>query len=124
MSRILVIDDDALLRGAIRVALESAGYEVIEAGDGAAGLQLYRERGVDLLLVDLFIPEPDGLEVIRAVRAEAPDARIIAMSGGGSLKLDLLAAAQAFGAARALWKPFVPSVLLDAVRDVLAERGP
>lgn len=46
------------------------------------------------------------------------------MSGGGSLKLDLLAAAQAFGAARALWKPFVPSVLLGAVRDVLGARGP
>ena len=124
VSRILVIDDDALLRGAIRVVLESAGYEVIEAGDGGAGLRLYREGGADLLLVDLFIPEPDGLEVIRAVRAEVPDARIIAMSGGGSLKLDLLAAAQAFGAARALWKPFVPSVLLGAVRDVLGERAP
>lgn len=124
MSRILVIDDDALLRGAIRVVLESAGYEVIEAGDGGAGLRLYREGGADLLLVDLFIPEPDGLEVIRAVRAEVPDARIIAMSGGGSLKLDLLAAAQAFGAARALWKPFVPSVLLGAVRDVLGARAP
>jgi two-component system, chemotaxis family, chemotaxis protein CheY len=124
VSRILVIDDDVLLRGVIRVALESAGYDVIEAGDGSAGLRLYREQGADLLLVDLFIPEPDGLEVIRAVRAESPDARIIAMSGGGSVKLDLLAAAQAFGASRALWKPFVPSVLLGAVRDVLGERGP
>jgi len=43
MARILVIDDDALLRGAIRVVLESAGYEVIEAGDGDAGLRLHRE---------------------------------------------------------------------------------
>jgi two-component system, chemotaxis family, chemotaxis protein CheY len=124
VSRILVVDDDALLRGVIRVALESAGYDVIEAGDGSAGLRLYREQGADLLLVDLFIPEPDGLEVIRAVRAESPDAKIIAMSGGGNLKLDLLAAAQAFGASRALWKPFVPSALLGAVRDVLGERGP
>src|SRR2546430_642072 len=80
-------------------------------------------RSADLLLVDLFIPEPDGLEVIRTVRAEVPDAKIIAMSGGGSLKLDLLAAAAAFGASRALWKPFVPDVLLAAVRDLLGERG-
>src|SRR2546430_3327899 len=43
MARILVIDDDALLRGAIRVVLESAGYEVIEAGDGNAALRVYRE---------------------------------------------------------------------------------
>lgn len=123
MARILVIDDDALLRRAIRVALEAQGYEVIEAGDGTAALRVYREQGADLLLVDLFIPEPDGLEVIRTVRAEVPDAKIIAMSGGGSLKLDLLAAAAAFGASRALWKPFVPDVLLAAVRDLLGERG-
>src|SRR5437588_215958 len=100
MTRILVIDDDALLRGAIRVVLESAGYEVLEAGDGNAGLRLYREPGADLLVVDLFMPERDGLEVIRAVRAEAPQAKIIAMSGGSSLQLDLLDAAAAFGAAR------------------------
>src|SRR5207249_1545589 len=59
VARILVIDDDALLRRAIRVALEAAGYEVIEAGDGDAALRGYREQGADLLLVDLFIPEPD-----------------------------------------------------------------
>src|SRR5437660_672333 len=53
VARILVIDDDALLRGAIRVVLESAGYEVIEAGDGGAGLRLYREQGAELLLVAL-----------------------------------------------------------------------
>jgi len=124
VARILVVDDDALLRGALRVALEAAGYEVIEAGDGRAALRAYHEHGADLLLVDLFIPEPDGLEVIRSVRAEVPDAKIIAMSGGGSQKLDLLAAAEAFGASRTLWKPFVPSVLLGAVRDLLGERGP
>jgi len=123
VARILVIDDDALLRRVIRVALEAAGYEVIEAGDGTAALRVYREQGADLLLVDLFIPEPDGLEVIRTVRAEAPGAKIIAMSGGGSLKLDLLAAAAAFGASRTLWKPFVPDVLLAAVRELLGERG-
>lgn len=123
VARILLIDDDALLRGAIRVVLESAGYEVLEAGDGRTALSAFRAHGADLLLVDLFIPEPDGLEVIRAVRADAPDAKIIAMSGGGGMKLDLLAAAEAFGASRALWKPFAPSVLLSAVQDLLGERG-
>src|SRR5438128_11074644 len=123
MARILVIDDDALLRGAIRVVLESAGYEVIEAGDGDAGLRLHREPGADLVVVDLFMPERDGLEVIRAVRAEAPQAKIIAMSGGSSLQLDLLDAATAFGASRALWKPFAPAMLLATVRELLGERG-
>ena len=123
MTRILVIDDDALLRGAIRMVLESAGYEVLEAGDGNAGLRLHREPGADLLVVDLFMPERDGLEVIRAVRAEAPQAKIIAMSGGSSLQLDLLDAAAAFGASRTLRKPFRPNALLAVVRELLGERG-
>src|SRR5207244_12935868 len=97
MARILVIDDDALLRGAIRVALESAGYEVIEAADGDAGLRLHREQGADVAVVDLFMPKRDGLEVIRAMRAEAPGAKIIAMSGGSRLRLDLPDAAASFG---------------------------
>ena len=123
MTRILVIDDDALLRGAIRLVLESAGYEVLEAGDGNAGLRLHREPGADLLVVDLFMPERDGLEVIRAVRAEAPQAKIIAMSGGSSLQLDLLDAAAAFGSSRTLRKPFRPNALLTVVRELLGERG-
>src|SRR2546430_4592169 len=79
MERILVIEDDALLRGAIRIVLESAGYEVLDAADGDAGLRLHREQGADLVVVDLYMPERDGLEVIREVRAEAPQSKIIAM---------------------------------------------
>src|SRR2546430_5845207 len=52
MERILVIEDDALLRGAIRIVLESAGYEVLDAADGDAGLRLHREQGADLVVVD------------------------------------------------------------------------
>src|SRR6266480_7062891 len=83
VARILVMDDDELLRGALRVVLEAAGYEVIEAADGDAGLRLQREQAADLVLVDIFMPERDGLEVIRALRAEIPEPKIISMSGGG-----------------------------------------
>src|SRR5437879_13292130 len=61
MARLIVIGDDALLRGAIRVALESAGYEVIEAADGAAGLRLCREYGADLAAAALFLPDREAL---------------------------------------------------------------
>src|SRR5437016_5521690 len=77
-----------------------------------------------LVVVDLYMPERDRLEVIREVRAEAPQSKIIAMSGGGGLKFDLLDAATAFGASRTLRKPFAPSVLLTTVRDLLGKRGP
>jgi len=115
MARILVIDDDRLLREAVRALLESARYDVIEAADGDAGLRLYREQGADLVLVDIFMPERDGLEVIRTLRAEAPQALIIAMSGGGRLvKVDLLQAAARFGASRTL----------AAVHGLLHQREP
>jgi CheY-like chemotaxis protein len=122
MARILVVDDDAVLRKMVRVVLEVAGYDVIEAGDGAAGLRLQREQGADLVLVDIFMPEVDGLEFIRTLRAGLPHARIIAMSGGGPVGgTDMLTAAAAFGASRTLRKPFEPRHLLTAIREVLGE---
>ena len=125
MARILVIDDDRLLRGALRVVLEAAGYDVIEAADGDAGLRLHREHGADLVLVDIFMPKRDGLEVIRALRAVIPRPKIIAISGGGeSGHTDILMTAAAFGAASTLHKPFEPHQLLAAIRELLGENGP
>src|SRR5207245_11411652 len=60
MERILAIEDDALLRGAIRIVLEPAGYEVRDAPDGHAGLRLPPAQGPDLGAVDLYTPERDG----------------------------------------------------------------
>jgi two-component system, chemotaxis family, chemotaxis protein CheY len=120
MARILVMEDDPSFRNAVRVVLEAAGYEVIEAADGAVGLRLHREQGADLVLVDIFMPERDGLEVIRTLKIEAPGAKIIAMSGGGTtLKISLLDEAAALGASRILSKPFHPSALLKAIRELL-----
>src|SRR5260370_16043486 len=83
MARILVMDDDGVIRAAVRRILESAGHEVLEAADGAAGLRLHREQGADLVVVDIFMPGRDGVEVIRALRQEAPLAKVVAISGGG-----------------------------------------
>jgi len=121
--RVLVIDDDATLRSAVRRILERAGYDVLEAGDGAAGLQLHEQQGADVVIVDIFMPERDGLELIRDLRATSPQAKIVAMSGGGrSGKIDLLKDATVFGASRTLWKPFEMTELLAAVRDLLQQR--
>ena len=117
--------DDDVLRGALRFVLEGAGYEVIDAADGDAGLRLQREQAADLELVDIFMPERDGLEVIRALRAEIPQPKIIAMSGGGQTgQIEVLEAAAAFGAARTLLKPFQPRALLRAIRELLGEPAP
>jgi DNA-binding response OmpR family regulator len=120
VARVLVIDDEAPLRESVRAALVSAGYEVIEAADADSGLRLYREKTADLVVVDLFMPGRDGLEFIRDLRTKAPNAKIIAMSGGRfAERIDLLYAAEAFGAARTLSKPFKPEALLGAIRELL-----
>jgi len=118
------MDDDEQLRAALRVVLEDAGYEVVDAPDGEVGLRLQREQAADLVLVDIFMPERDGLEVIRALRAEIPQPKIVAMSGGGRTgQVEVLRAAAALGASRTLLKPFQPQELLKAVRELLGERA-
>jgi len=125
MARILVVDDDQVLRRALRVVLEAAGYDVMEAADGDAALRLYGEQGADLVLVDLSIPERDGLEVIRTLRTAIPRPQIVAMSGGGRIgHIEVLRAAAAFGAARTLRKPFESRDLLATFRELLGARGP
>jgi DNA-binding response OmpR family regulator len=120
-----VIDDDELLRGAVRVVLEAVGYEVMEAADGNVGLRLQREQGADLVLVDIFMPERDGLEVIRALCFATPQPKIVAMSGGGRTgQVEVLRAAAALGASRTLLKPFEPRQLLTTIRELLGERAP
>jgi PAS domain S-box-containing protein len=121
-ARILVIDDDGQLRGAIRRVLEQAGYDVREAADGAAGLRLYREQGADLVIVDIFMPGRDGLEAIRDLRGEPRQAKIVAFSGGDQTgRLEMLRVAEVIGASRTLTKPVALKELLATVRDLLSE---
>lgn len=121
MARILVIDDDAAVRRAIRRHLESDGHEVAEARDGRAGMKLYRENPSDLVITDLFMPEKEGLETIRDLRRDFRDAKILVVTGaqpGGAF--DFRAHATMLGAEAALSKPFTRDELLDTVREVLA----
>ena len=123
MARILLIDDNALLRTLLRLQLEAAGYEVLEAADGGEGIRLYRNQPVDLVLCDLFMPGKEGLETIRELRGSGAG-RIIAISGDGPLDAsDFLRIATMLGAARALNKPFDAATLLEAVREVLQAPG-
>jgi CheY-like chemotaxis protein len=119
MARILVVDDDALIRNCLRMALQGAGYEVVEAGCRDHALREFRRQRADLVLCDLFMPGGDGLDTIRELRSEFPDVRIIAMSGGAlGGKLNLLPAAEFLGAVTVLAKPFKLATALAAV-----ERG-
>ncbi len=127
MKRILVIEDDAEQRELLNEVLTEAGYEVLEACDGKAGLDLFRQQPCTLVITDIFMPEKEGLETIRELRSEFLGVKIIAMSGGGlgirsggNQKIDVaLEAAQAFGANRILNKPFKIKQLLETVGELI-----
>ena len=81
MPRILVIDDNAAIRELLRFILEEEGYEVIEAADGAEGLQRYLSAPTDLVITDLQMPGMDGLELLQALRRVVPTPVLMAISG-------------------------------------------
>ena len=114
MATILVIDDDDPLRMLTQTALEGTGHRVLTAESGPHGLRLLQHQEVDLVLIDIFMPSMNGLEVIQFLHTTRPACKIIAMSGG-SWEWDYLDAAKDLGANDTLKKPFTVQELLDAV---------
>ncbi len=123
MARILVVDDDVAVREMVRRMLERAGHSVIDAANGAEALTLCRLTRPELVVTNIVMPEKEGLELIRELRAEQPDLPVIAMSGGGqAARGAYLDMARAFGAIGTLTKPFDRTTLLRAVEHALVPR--
>ena len=123
MATILLIYDEAHVRMLFQVALERAGYRVLTAENGQHGLRLLEHQDVDLILVDLLIPDMDGLDLIPLLRAARPASKIIAFSDGSG-EWDYLDAARVLGAHATLKKRFSVEELLDAVADQLKPSHP
>jgi len=120
MARMLLIDDDAQTRDMLRQMLERAGYDIEEARDGRAGLQGYQTGSIDVVILDLLIPEQHGFALIKALREGDPAVKIIAISGCGQTgTLDFLRVAEHLGAQRTLQKPFPRHELLAALQDLI-----
>lgn len=104
---VLVIDDDVELLRQMTAALMSAGFVVLPAADGAAGLRRIASSAVDLVITDILMPTQEGIETIMALRRDRPEVRILAVSGG--LRLgpgEFLTLARMLGADETLAKPF------------------
>ena len=122
MARILLIDDEELVRATLRGILETAGHDVVEAADGREGLERYRENPADVVVVDIIMPQMEGIGMILMLKQEYPDAKVIAISGGGVIdKKTLLTWAAHSGAQEVLSKPFKSKEIVGAVRRVLGE---
>jgi CheY-like chemotaxis protein len=126
MPSILIIDDDRLVREAIKTIFCTRGYDVVVAENGKSGIEAARSGHFDVAIVDLFMPDMDGLAVIGAIRRT--DARIpmIAASGfmfGGECPSmpNFESMATEAGAILTLYKPFRPDVLLQAVETAMCK---
>lgn len=123
MARILLIDDDELLRDTVEQLLALDKHQVITAADGDAGLsRLRQDPGIELVITDMLMPVMDGAQVIVEARRLRPRLPVIAISGGRraltpQFNLD---SAQLAGAAQSLPKPFGRAALQAAVRAALS----
>lgn len=121
MARILVIDDDAIMRRMIRQMLERVGYQVDEAESGQAGLLLFRTQPADLVVTDILMPDQDGISTIFELRKEFPDVKIIAVSGGRrATTMHVQALAERAGARHTFAKPIDRHSFLQAVAACLS----
>lgn len=119
MARIMVIDDDEVVRMTLTLVLEKAGHDVIAADDGRKGMALFKMNPTDVVLTDIYMPNQEGLATIMALRSAYPAVKVVAISGGGANSgLDVLPVAEALGADRALRKPVNPKELIALIEGL------
>jgi len=124
VTRILLIEDDALIRATAYKFLESSGHEVVEAENGAEALEINQLGFVDLVITDIMMPEKDGIQTIREIRSTHPFLPIIVITGGGGnavLKGYFSSASLKLGVKQVLLKPFTQDDLLAVVDRVLKQ---
>jgi DNA-binding response OmpR family regulator len=120
MARVLVVDDEPDVLLLCRLNLEQRGHQVLEAPNGDEALNLARDGGPDLVVLDLMLPGIDGYQVLQALRADDRTSGIpVLVLTAKSLQADRERSRQ-LGAAAFLTKPFLPDELCDMVDEVLA----
>jgi CheY-like chemotaxis protein len=116
---ILLIDDEENFRCVIKQVLVNAGFEVVEASNGAEGIRYFYEKPADMIITDIIMPEKEGIETMLELKNAFPDVKLIAMSGGGWYGTDIdFDMAKKLGA-KTLDKPFALQDLLDVVHQLL-----
>jgi DNA-binding response OmpR family regulator len=125
MARILIIDDDDQIRKMLRLTLNAAGFDVVEAQDGNIAMKIFHQDPmVDLVITDLIMPEKEGIETIIELRRDFPNIPIIAISGGGRIDPnDYLLLAKKLGAQITLEKPFSRKDIINAVNELITSES-
>ena len=120
-ARVLVIDDEKTLRHFLRLHLLEQGYQVSEAADGRAALELINQHYFEVALVDLRLTDMDGLDIVRHLRQVSPKTSVIILTAYASLDSAIEALRQ--GAHDYLTKPFDTPELLASVADGIARQS-
>jgi UDP-3-O-[3-hydroxymyristoyl] N-acetylglucosamine deacetylase len=114
---VLVVDDEERIRSSLRGILGDEGFRVLDTGDPAGVMELIARENPALVLLDVWMPEIDGIELLRRIKAERPDVRVIMISGHGNIQNAV--AATRLGATDFIEKPFSVRGLLTSIERVL-----
>jgi DNA-binding NtrC family response regulator len=120
MKKILVIDDEPIIRTSSKRTLVPEGYEVRLADSGRAGIDILENESFDLILLDLKMPDMGGIEVLKVIMERWPGTMVIIVTGYSSV--DTAVEALRLGAFNHIEKPFTPDSLLAAVKEAFAKK--
>ena len=118
MARVLLVDDAAFMRMRCARLLQEEGHEVIEAANGREAIDIYQEQRPDAVLMDITMPEMDGLDALRAIKATDPEARVAMLTAMGQQAI-VIEAIRA-GARDFVVKPFERERVLAAIAKLVA----
>ncbi|MEQ1754382.1 MAG: response regulator [Micropepsaceae bacterium] len=114
---VCVIDDDELVRRTLCAHLENAGFTTLQATNGAEGLKLILKSQAPIAIVDIVMPDHEGISLIQNLKSQTPSTRILAISGSGPQKSNnYLKIASAMGADDTLEKPFGATELIERIK--------
>lgn len=118
--RILIVDDSFYMRTMLKNMLTDAGYEVVgEAPDGQTALQMALDTKPDLVTLDVILPDNTGLDVLKGIKKDQPDMKVVIVSAVGQEVI--VREAMNFGALAYIVKPFSEDKVLEVVGKALAE---
>ncbi|MBC8130808.1 MAG: response regulator [Rhizobiaceae bacterium] len=117
MRTALVVDDVMTVRESLAIALVSAGFQVTGAANGREALDHLARQDFDVLVTDMWMPEMDGLRLLKEIRGRKPNMRIFGVTGGGPrLTIEAMTSlAEVWGAEKVFLKPFDDDELIDAI---------